>query len=91
MNGDRKKPKQLSSSGDPAKHSVELGERYLTRKEASQISGFSQDTFAKWAVLQKGPPYVKYGTGRSSRVRYPLSGLLEFLRCGHAETGTATP
>lgn len=64
-----------------------MEERYVTRKEASQISGFSTDALAKWAVLGKGPPFVKYGTGRSSRVRYPLSGLMEFLRRGHTQTG----
>ena len=58
-------------------------ERYLPRKEASLISGFSPDTLARGAVLGKGPPFVKHGTGQSSRVRYPLSGLLDFMRRGY--------
>ena len=57
-------------------------ERFLSRKQASEISGFKEDTLAHWACLGKGPKFVKYGKGRGARVRYPLSDLLEFMRRG---------
>jgi hypothetical protein len=53
---------------------------YLTRREASEYTGFSQDTLAKWAVVRKGPRFTKLGTGRTSRVRYAIRDLDAFLR-----------
>lgn len=51
----------------------------LTRREASDYTGFSEQTLAKWAVLGKGPRFTKFGKGRSARVRYAISDLDAFL------------
>jgi hypothetical protein len=53
---------------------------HLTRKEASDFTGFSVATLAKWATVERGPRFVKLGDSRSARVRYPLSELEAFLR-----------
>ena len=59
-------------------------EQFLTRTEAAKFTRFSEGTLAKWACLGKGPAYHKCGTGKTCRVRYPLSSLIEFLKgeCG---------
>jgi predicted DNA-binding transcriptional regulator AlpA len=49
------------------------------RKEASQITGFSAATLAKWATVGKGPRFLKFGTGRSAAVRYRESDLREWI------------
>lgn len=56
-----------------------MNRTYLTRKEASEYTGFSSHTLAKWAASRKGPRFRKFGTGRSARVRYSLSDLDAFL------------
>jgi len=53
---------------------------HVSRKEASEYTGFSPETLAKWAVLGRGPKYSKIGTGRTARVRYAISDLDDFLR-----------
>lgn len=58
---------------------------YVSRRQASEITGFKEDTLAHWACLGKGPKFVKYGKGRGARVRYPLSDLLEFMRRGEMQ------
>lgn len=62
-----------------------IEERFMTRKEAARVSGFTEATLAKWAVLNKGPKFAKFGSGRSARVRYPLSSLLEFMHRGQTD------
>jgi predicted DNA-binding transcriptional regulator AlpA len=57
---------------------------YLTRKEASEYTGFSSHTLAKWAASGKGPKFRKFGAGRSARVRYSLPDLDAFL-AGNSE------
>lgn len=57
-----------------------MEERFLTRKQAAELTGFKQQTLEKWATTDKGPKFFKYGNGRSARVRYALSDLLEFMR-----------
>jgi Helix-turn-helix domain len=52
---------------------------HLTRQEAAEYTGFSQDTLAKWAVTPKGPKFIKFGIGRSARVRYAITDLDAFL------------
>jgi excisionase family DNA binding protein len=52
---------------------------HLTRQEAAEYTGFSQDTLAKWAVTRKGPKFTKFGMGRSARVRYAIVDLDAFL------------
>jgi hypothetical protein len=53
---------------------------HLSRKEASEYTGVSAETLAKWAVLRRGPRFSKLGTGRTARVRYAISELDAFLR-----------
>jgi hypothetical protein len=53
---------------------------HITRREASEFTGFSEQTFAKWAVTGNGPKFTKIGTGRSARVRYAIADLEAFLR-----------
>lgn len=61
---------------------------HLTRREASEFTGFSEQTLGKWAVTGKGPRFTKIGTGRSSRVRYAIVDLEAFL-CGDTEQSLA--
>jgi hypothetical protein len=61
---------------------------HLTRREASEFTGFSEQTLGKWAVTGKGPRFTKIGTGRSSRVRYAIADLEAFL-CGDTERSPA--
>jgi hypothetical protein len=53
---------------------------YLTRREASEYTGFSEQTLGKWAATGKGPRFTKIGTGRPARVRYAIADLEAFLR-----------
>lgn len=53
---------------------------HMSRKEASEYTGFKPETFAKWAVEGRGPKFSKLGTGRTARVRYAISDLDDFLR-----------
>lgn len=64
-----------------------INKTHMTRKEASEYTGFSQCTFAKWAVVGYGPKFTKIGTGRSSRVRYPIAELDQFLNGGPVGDG----
>jgi excisionase family DNA binding protein len=57
---------------------MQLG-KYLTRKEAADYTGFSQQTLAKWAMARKGPRFHKYGAGKTCRVRYSIVDLDAFL------------
>jgi hypothetical protein len=59
---------------------ITLRKAFLTRREASQYSGFSMDTLAKWAVTGRGPRFSKIGTSQTSRVRYAVADLDAFLR-----------
>ncbi len=64
---------------------------HLTRREASEYTGFREQTLAKWASTGKGPQFTKIGEGRSARVRYAIVDLDRFLRGGAAlESGAAT-
>lgn len=56
------------------------GEIWRTPKEASRITGFAEQTLANWRCLRIGPPYEKVGNGRAGRIRYPESGLIEWMR-----------
>jgi|LWDU01.1.fsa_nt_gi excisionase family DNA binding protein len=48
----------------------------LTRKEAAQILGLSENTLAKWAVFKNtSPPYFLIG----NRARYDADELEEFI------------
>ena len=62
---------------------------HLSRKEASEYTGFSVQTLAKWAVTHKGPPFTKFGTGQSARVRYAIADLDAFLRGDTKQGGQA--
>ena len=55
------------------------GKTHLSRKEASDFTGFSEATLAKWATLGRGPRFVKLGAGRCCRVRYAVQDLELFL------------
>ena len=52
---------------------------FLTRKQTSELTGFSQATLAKWAVLKRGPRFRKFGSGRGARVRYQRSDVMAFM------------
>ncbi len=56
---------------------------HMTRREAAEYTGFSEQTLAKWAVTGKGPHFTKLGTGRSARVRYAIENLDAFLNGHH--------
>lgn len=52
----------------------------LTRAEVSRRLGVTPNTLARWAAERTGPPFVKFGSLRCSRVRYLEDGLEEFIR-----------
>ena len=51
----------------------------LSRQETASILGLATATLEAWASAGIGPEFIKLGTGRSARVRYPRSGIERFL------------
>lgn len=68
-----------------------LGDELLTREQVAKWLGLEAHTLACWRCSQKGPPMVKFGSGRSSAVRYRRSAVEAWLTDHEAEiTATRT-
>lgn len=63
------------------KHRPVEGERALTRKQAAEISTYSEKTLANLAVLGVGPPFRKY-RGKVIYLERELHAWLRNLPCG---------
>lgn len=64
---------QGQGEGDP----IRLDGDNLSTEEASEfLGGVPIKTLEFWRHARKGPPYVKLGR----HVRYPRSGLVQFMR-----------
>lgn len=59
-------------------------DRLISTKEASRQLGLHYRTLANWRHQGRGPPYFKFGTGRTSVVRY-REGDLATWRQGFTE------
>ncbi len=55
-----------------------LPDRYVSRKDAAEFLGLSENTLATWACDGIGPVFTKLSAGRSGCVRYRLSELEKF-------------
>jgi hypothetical protein len=56
-------------------------DRALTRKQAAEISTYSEKTLANLAVLRVGPPFRKY-RGKVIYLESELQAWLKNLPCG---------
>ena len=56
-----------------------LADELLTREELASEWKLKSHTLACWATQGKGPPLVKFGSGRSAAVRYRRSEALAWL------------
>lgn len=45
-------------------------ERLLTPAEMAKVLGVAEQTLANWRCQNRGPRYVKLGSGRSAHIRY---------------------
>ncbi len=52
---------------------------YLTSKETAELLKISTQTLERMRVTGGGPPFMKAGTGKRSRVLYKLSDITEWL------------
>jgi predicted DNA-binding transcriptional regulator AlpA len=55
-------------------------DRLLTEGEVAQILGVALNTLRNWRAEQRGPRFVKLGTGRGAPVRYYLSDINAFAK-----------
>ena len=76
-----------STNENPETHDED---RLLAPPEAARFLGNSVGTLARWRSTGVGPPYIKLGTSRTSRIRYRLSELEAFLRA-RARRSTSDP
>lgn len=53
--------------------------RLLTRREVAERLGVAVGTLDRWAAERSGPPFVKFGNGGRSPVRYPSDLLDAFI------------
>ena len=53
-------------------------EVHLTPNELAKRLNVHVVSLARWRAEGKGPAFVKLGVGRTARVRYPLSFILEW-------------
>ena len=51
----------------------------LTTAELATMIHVTTRTLEDWRLDKKGPPYFKLGNGKTSRVVYPLKGVMEWL------------
>jgi hypothetical protein len=54
-------------------------DRLLTTAEAARVVGLTQKTLRELRCQRRGPRCLKAGDSKQSRVRYPLSGLEEWV------------
>ena len=54
-------------------------DRLLTTAEAARAVGLTQKTLRELRCQRRGPRCLKAGDSKQSRVRYPLSGLQEWV------------
>lgn len=60
--------------------SVDLSaDRLLSTAEAARVVGLTQKTLRELRCQRRGPRCLKAGDSKQSRVRYPLSGLQEWV------------
>jgi hypothetical protein len=59
--------------------------------EAARRLDISVKTARNWRYKGIGPPFVKYGSGRSSPIRYPVRGLDEFIEANLRSSTSDTP
>jgi predicted DNA-binding transcriptional regulator AlpA len=52
---------------------------YVDRKAAAALCGVSETTMRRWYSANKGPRATKLGTARSSRIRYALDDIRQFM------------
>ena len=56
-----------------------LGDELLTREQVAKWLSLESHTLACWACERRGPPMVKFGSGRSAAVRYRRSAIEAWL------------
>ena len=61
----------------------------VDEKGAAEFLGVEPWTLQKWRYQKAGPPYVKYGTKKSSPIRYPMAGLRAFRVAASVDPSTA--
>ena len=59
-------------------HAVSVEPQLLTRPQAAAALSVAESTLRRWYAEGRGPATVKLGTGRASRVRYPLEHIRAF-------------
>ena len=60
--------------------SVDLStDRLLSTAEAARVVGMTQKTLRELRCQRRGPRCLKAGDSKQSRVRYPLSGLQQWV------------
>lgn len=66
---------------------VSVEPQLLTRPQAAAALSVAESTLRRWYAEGRGPATVKLGTGRSSRIRYPLVHIRAFAAdpVGYAE------
>lgn len=62
----------------------------VSRKDAAALIGVSPRTTEDWARDGKGPPFHKFGTGRSARIVYRVGDLLAWLEAQRRSSTTTT-
>jgi len=63
-------------------------ENLLTPQQVAQFLGLSEAHLARWRMDKTGPSFLKLGSGRGGKIRYPETALAEFLK---SRTFTTTP
>lgn len=63
----------------------------VSRKIAAALIGVSPRTTEDWARAGKGPPFRKFGTGRSARIVYRVGDLLAWLDSQTRASTTTDP
>lgn len=55
------------------------GDELLTREQVARMLGVAVHTLACWRCAEKGPPMVKFGSGRSAACRYRRSAVQAWI------------
>ncbi|MFI2202649.1 helix-turn-helix domain-containing protein [Streptomyces sp. NPDC020192] len=57
----------------------DVGDDWLTAREAGAMARVSEKTLANWRSLGNGPAYTKLSPGRGGRIRYRRRDVVAWL------------
>lgn len=56
----------------------------VTSKFLAEYLGVTEGTIRNWRSLNQGPPYIKVGDKRNSKVRYEMEAVSKWLKKNNA-------